>query len=81
MSTLSTKHEAAHEYAQLGYPVFPCVPNGKKPIETTMKYYVGVNAEATADELWSAAGTILGTTDRNEETEESQENRNTLENY
>ena len=34
-------------------------------IETTMKYYVGVNADATADVLWRAvekeAGTTLGT--------------------
>ena len=30
-------------------------------IETTMRYYVGVNAEATADELWSAPGYIPGT--------------------
>ena len=30
-------------------------------IETTMKFYVGVNAEATADELWAAAGTNSGT--------------------
>ena len=29
-------------------------------IETTMKYYVGVNAEATADELWAALGDISG---------------------
>ena len=29
-------------------------------IETTMKYYVGVNAEATADELWNAVGNISG---------------------
>ena len=31
MSTTSTKHEAALEYAELGYPVFPCVPGEKKP--------------------------------------------------
>ena len=30
-------------------------------IETTMKYYVGVNAEATADELWKAVESNLGT--------------------
>ena len=31
-------------------------------VETTMKYYVGINAEATADELWRAVdGTTLGT--------------------
>jgi hypothetical protein len=29
-------------------------------IETTMRYYVGVNAEATADELWRVAGSIPG---------------------
>ncbi len=29
-------------------------------IETTMKYYVGVNAEATADELWAAVGDNSG---------------------
>ncbi len=26
-------------------------------IETTMTFYVGLNAEATADELWKATGT------------------------
>lgn len=31
-------------------------------IETTMKYYVGVNAEATADELWRAVEKAEGTT-------------------
>jgi integrase len=30
-------------------------------INTTMAYYVGSNAEATADALWAAAGTNLGT--------------------
>ncbi len=39
-------------------------------IETTMKYYVGVNAEATADELWKAAGTIPGNTPDNDGREE-----------
>jgi integrase len=34
-------------------------------IETTMKYYVGVNAEATADELWAAVGSTLGSTSHN----------------
>ena len=29
-------------------------------IETTMRYYVGVNTEATADELWRVAGNISG---------------------
>ena len=29
-------------------------------IETTMKYYVGINAEATADELWKAVGDKTG---------------------
>jgi len=29
-------------------------------IETTMTYYVGINAEATADELWKSVGDILG---------------------
>lgn len=33
-------------------------------IDTTMRYYVGLNAEATADELWRVAGTNLGTTDQ-----------------
>jgi integrase len=40
-------------------------------IETTMKYYVGVNAEATADELWRAIekqpGTSSGTQPANAE--------------
>jgi hypothetical protein len=29
-------------------------------IDTTMKYYVGLNAEATTDELWRVAGKHLG---------------------
>ena len=29
-------------------------------INTTMAYYVGTNAEATADALWAAVGTSLG---------------------
>jgi integrase len=29
-------------------------------IATTMKFYVGVNAQATADELWRVAGSNLG---------------------
>jgi len=29
-------------------------------VETTMTYYVGVNAEATADELWNALGKLSG---------------------
>jgi integrase len=36
-------------------------------INTTMAYYVGTNAEATADVLWSAVGTSLGTTDNSTE--------------
>jgi integrase len=31
-------------------------------IETTMKYYVGQNAEATADVIWAAVGDTLGDT-------------------
>ena len=31
-------------------------------ISTTMKYYVGQNAEATADALWAAVGNTLGNT-------------------
>ena len=45
-------------------------------ITTTMKYYVGVNAEATADELWAAVegdlGTTLGTSAKNEQQGESE---------
>ena len=29
-------------------------------VETTMQFYVGINAEATADELWRVAGNIPG---------------------
>ena len=32
-------------------------------IATTMKYYVGLNAEATADELWRVAGISLNEDD------------------
>jgi hypothetical protein len=31
-------------------------------ISTTMKFYVGQNAEATADAVWNAAGNTLGHT-------------------
>ena len=31
-------------------------------ISTTMAYYVGENAEATADALWAAVGNTLGNT-------------------
>ena len=31
-------------------------------IETTMKFYVGENADATAEELWGAVGDTLGDT-------------------
>ena len=31
-------------------------------IDTTMRFYVGQNAEQTADELWRVADTISGTT-------------------
>jgi integrase len=33
-------------------------------IETTMKYYVSNDADATADALWSAAGSVLGSVER-----------------
>jgi integrase len=33
-------------------------------IGTTMKYYVGHNAEATADVIWAAVGDTLGDTKR-----------------
>lgn len=35
-------------------------------IGTTMRFYVGVNAQATADELWRAVGSNLGSTGENE---------------
>lgn len=41
-------------------------------ITTTMKYYVGLNAEATADELWAALGDTSGDTQAAEETEDSE---------
>jgi len=45
-------------------------------IDTTMRYYVGVNAEATADELWQAVeknpGSILGSTLGDDETQNCQ---------
>jgi integrase len=40
-------------------------------LETTMRYYVGVNAEATADELWAAIGGNLGGAPNQNETEVS----------
>ncbi len=33
-------------------------------IATTMKFYVGVNAQATASELWRVDGNILGNSDQ-----------------
>ncbi|MDC0936713.1 tyrosine-type recombinase/integrase [Pirellulales bacterium] len=47
-------------------------------IETTMRYYVGQNAEATADELWRAVGNTSGNnrdSDQNAEAPEESENR------
>ena len=39
-------------------------------IETTMKFYVGRNAETTADALWAAvAGNTLGNTSENGQSE------------
>ncbi|MBA4105211.1 MAG: hypothetical protein C0485_05590 [Pirellula sp.] len=35
-------------------------------VSTTMKFYVGVNAQATADELWRVAGSNLGSRDAKE---------------
>lgn len=35
-------------------------------IATTMKFYVGVNAQATADELWKVAGSNLGSSEQKE---------------
>ncbi len=36
-------------------------------ISTTMKFYVGVNAQATTDELWRVAGSNLGSRCENEQ--------------
>ncbi|WP_428305503.1 tyrosine-type recombinase/integrase [Lacipirellula sp.] len=44
-------------------------------IATTMKYYVGLNAEATADELWRVAGITSGISAEKESAETSDENR------
>ena len=38
-------------------------------IETTMKFYVGENADATAEELWSAVGKHLGKQPEEQETQ------------
>jgi integrase len=40
-------------------------------IGTTMKYYVGQNAESTADAVWATEGNILGNTSRPATTENS----------
>jgi integrase len=37
-------------------------------IATTMKFYVGQNAEATADAIWAVVGDTLGDTSRRAET-------------
>lgn len=42
-------------------------------IATTMKFYVGVNAQATADELWKVAGSNLGSRGENNEFAEHSE--------
>ena len=44
-------------------------------VATTMKYYVGLNAEATADELWRVVGKDLGKHAHEEESETSCEER------
>jgi integrase len=45
-------------------------------VETTMRYYVGTNAEATADELWKSVegqgGNTLGNTPATPETADSE---------
>ena len=41
-------------------------------ITTTMKYYVGLNAEATAEELWAALGNTLGNSQPIKENEDSE---------
>ena len=46
-------------------------------IETTMTYYVGQNAETTAGELWDALGHNLGHIAESEESQKSQEPRET----
>ena len=38
-------HQAATAHANLGYPVFQCIPNGKQPLNT------GWQRDATTDEL------------------------------
>jgi integrase len=43
-------------------------------IETTMKFYVGQNAEATADALWNLAGNTLGNSDQQSKNSNSDEN-------
>ena len=47
-------------------------------IQTTMQYYVGINAEATADELWNALGSTLGSTRQDERVDEDDESENSL---
>ncbi|HMO85432.1 MAG TPA: hypothetical protein PKC18_10985, partial [Lacipirellulaceae bacterium] len=48
-------------------------------VETTMRYYVGVNAEATADEVWrSREGNKLGNTKPDATPASNQESTQTL---
>ena len=57
----------------------PCgrhTKEAEKGIDTTMRYYVGRNANTTADAVWEAyersgKGTVLGTVDQNVPVEES----------
>ncbi len=45
-------------------------------ISTTMKYYVGTNAEATADAVWAAVGNTLGNTPSTGKTDDSENTLN-----
>jgi integrase len=42
-------------------------------ISPTMRFYVGLNAQATADELWRAEGNILGSSGSETATAESEQ--------
>lgn len=47
-------------------------------LATTMTYYVGLNAQATADELWAAVGSKLGSSDQSKTSGSKNRSRKSL---
>lgn len=83
VATGDGKHATAHDLRRaFGFrwsrKVMPTVLRElmrHESIETTMTFYVGLNAEATADVLWQVAGESSGETAQNEAPQKAGENR------